>query len=83
MEVLCFLTHRMVAWGMLLPESCTVAHHCVCPSDFSVKPQLVVPPKGIHSENFVHHFRGVEMTELQRIRDIQEFPSPAGDEVNK
>lgn len=48
-----------------LSELCTFAPHCICPNDFSVKPQFVVPPKGIHSENFVHHFRGVEMTEIQ------------------
>lgn len=43
----------------------------------------MVPPKGIHSENFVHHFRGVEITEMLWVRDIQEFPLPAGGEVNK
>lgn len=59
----------------------------ICPplhlSQFSAKPQFVVPPKGIYSENFVHHFRGVEITEMLWVRDIQEFPLPAGDGVNK
>lgn len=48
-----------------------------------MKLQFVVPPKGIHSENFVHHFRSVEITEMLGVRDVWEFPSPAGDEVNK
>lgn len=55
----------------------------MCLNGFSAKPQFVVPPKGIHSENFVHHFRGVEINEMLWVRDIQEFPLPAGDKVNK